>query len=155
MKKIILLLIGLTVISCGGSDDGNIIESACPCTFTARTTELFPITSVSYPEISGSGPKVIGKFTALTRYPYTRWSYGFYLPYPCQDYIGRSYETDIGIQFNYIQDNGYTGLELIRQEETYSFIMNQEWINAINSSGSIDGFNLTLKDCLESDYESN
>ena len=33
--------------------------------------------------------------------------------------------------------------------------MNQEWINAINSSGSIDGFNLTLKDCLESDYESN
>ena len=127
MKKIILLLIGLTVISCGGSDDENIIESGCPCKFSGITTELFPVISPFNQESSDSGAKVIS----------------FSLPYPCQDYIGRSYETDIAITITYDDKNGNNSYEFVRQEETYSFIMNQEWINAINSNGSIDGFNIT------------
>ena len=129
MKKTILLLIGLTVISCGGSDDENIIEiieSGCPCKFSGITTELFPVISPFNQESSDSGAKVIS----------------FSLPYPCQDYIGRSYETDILIVISYIDQDGNTQTEAVTQE-AYSFIMNQEWINAINSNGSIDGFNIT------------
>jgi len=55
---------------------------------------------------------------------------------------------------SYIDQDGNTQTEAVTQE-AYSFIMNQEWINAINSNGSIDGFNITIRDCLESDYESN
>ena len=137
MKKILLLIIGLTIISCG-SDDENIIESACPCTFSGITTELFPVTSSSRPEYSGSG----AKFISLS------------LAYPCQDYIGRNYEANTSITINFTDQDGNTQTEAVTQE-AYSFTMNQEWINTINSNGSIDGFSITIRDCLESNSESN
>ena len=151
MNKILLLFIGLTIISCSSGDE-NIVESACPCEFKAKTTELFPVTNPDRPEYSGFGPKVIGTYQPLPRYPYESWKQGFFLPYPCQEYIGRTYEVDTPIYFEVIGD--FAGVYK-QGTLTYSFKMTQEWINAINSSGSIDGWNLTLKDCLESDYESN
>ena len=138
MKKILLLIIGLTIISCG-SDDENIIESNCPCEFTGETTELFPATSVSSPEYNGFGTKRIG----------------LSLDYPCQEYIGRNYKINPKITIIYSMIDKDDTVEVVTLQDAYSFTMNQEWINTINSNGSIDGFNITIRDCLESNSESN
>ena len=137
MKKYLSLLIGLLIISCE-SEGEDIIESDCPCRFNGRSTELFPVTSNENSENSGSGHL----FISLS------------LEYPCEDYKGRSYDTNTNITFSYFDTFGNEQAEIVEQE-AYSFTMNQEWINTINSSGSIDGFDITLRDCLESSYESN
>ena len=138
MKKILLLIIGLTIISCG-SDDENIIESNCPCEFTGETTELFPATSVYSTEYNGFGTKRIS----------------LSLDYPCQEYIGRNYKINPKITITYSVIDKDDSVEVVTLQDAYSFTMNQEWINTINSNGSIDGFNITIRDCLESNSESN
>ena len=127
MKKILPILFALLSISCGGDDDeGN---SECPCNFTGQSIEMQTLTD--YNGNSGEGIADI----ALN------------LPLPCNEYLGEEYTVDgVGV-FTYLENGqSITGSGGF----SFTFIMDREWINAINSSGTVNGYNITLTECIDS-----
>ena len=129
MKKLLPILLVLLTISCGGDDEEE--NDECPCNFTGRSIEMQTLTD--YNGNYGEGIADI----ALN------------LPLPCNEYLGEEYTVDGLGNFSYTENGqsirGRGGFR-------FTFIMDREWINAINSSGTVNGYSITLTECIDSSY---
>ena len=131
MKKILPILFALLSISCGGDDDeGN---SECPCNFTGQSIEMQALTD----DNGNSGEGITDIYLNL--------------PLPCNEYLGEEYTVDGVGNFIYLE-NGQTINSAGVLVSLLVFIMDREWINAINSSGTVNGYNITLTECIDSSY---